>query len=95
MNRRELLKLFGSTGVVGAIGGAAALERLFEPFRAIELTDSGYLVVKGKSPYALTVQWGISDAEGLVNHPIAFNQIFGTSQTSRQPGRHWVAWGLT
>lgn len=108
MNRRDLLKLFGSTGVIGAIGGAAALERVFEPMRAIPPAEQGYIVAKGESPYALTLQWGKSDAEGIARYPLAFRQVFnvvqepaglfetmGVTETRMQPGRNWVAWGLT
>lgn len=108
MNRRELLQLFGASGVVGAIGGTAALERVFEPFRAMPPADSGYIIAKGQSPYALTLQWGMSDAEGLATYPLAFKQVFNITQTPAgyfekmglaatrmRPGRHWIAWGFT
>lgn len=108
MNRRELLQLFGSTGVVAAIGGAAALESVFEPMRAIPPAEQGCIVAKGVSPYALTLQWGKSDAEGIARYPLAFRQVFnvvqepagifrtmGATETRMEPGRNWVAWGLT
>lgn len=108
LNRRELLKLFGTTGVVTAMGGMAALERVLEPMRAIPPAESGWIVASGKSPYALTLQWGKSDAEGMARYPLAFNQVFsvvqepagvfefpGVTATRIQPGRNWVAWGLT
>lgn len=109
MNRRELLGLFGSTGVVAAVGGPEALERLFEPMRAIEPADSGYIVATGVSPYALTLQWGKSDAQGMARYPLAFNTVFnfmqnplrgyiatvGHAETLIEPDRYWIAWGLT